>query len=139
MRTPPWLEQAWKHLGVEEFPGPADNPRISEFHRSVDDNVTDDEVAWCSSFVNHVMALSYLPRTNSRAARSWLEWGSELIEPIYGCVCVLWREDPDSWKGHVGFYLDEIAGEIIMLGGNQGNEVSVRRYPKARVLGYRWM
>jgi uncharacterized protein (TIGR02594 family) len=126
-------------LGVGEFAGPADNPRIAAYHRACGDDVTDDEVPWCSSFVNWCMQIACIPRTESRAARSWINWGVELREPIYGCVCVLWRDHHASWKGHVGFYLDSVGDEIVMLGGNQGDEVSVRRYPKGRVLGYRWM
>ncbi len=137
-QTPLWLEVAWGEVGVEEFSGPADNPKIVEYHASCDDDVTDDEVPWCSSFVNWCMQEADRPRTNSRAARSWLNWGTHLIEPAYGCVCVLWRESRDSWKGHVGFYLGTIGNDVLMLGANQRNEVSIRRYPLDRVLAYRW-
>ncbi len=136
---PEWMTAAWAELGIGEFPGHPDNPRIVAYHNACDDTVSDDEVPWCSSFVNWAIGRANQPRTRSRAARSWLQWGVPITEPIYGCVCILWRESPESWKGHVGFYLGETGDDIIMLGGNQGDEVSVRRYPRGRVLGYRWI
>jgi uncharacterized protein (TIGR02594 family) len=136
---PRWMRIAWRELGVDEVPGPADNPRIVEYHKACDDELTHDSVPWCSSLVNHCMKEAGEVRTKSRAARSWLEWGVEISEPIYGCVCVLWRDAPGSWKGHVGFFIGIAGADVILLGGNQNNEVSVRRYPQERVLGYRWI
>ncbi len=136
--VPPWMMYAWEEVGVEEAAGPADNPRIVEYHRAVDDEVSDDEVPWCSSFVNWCMMRAQTERTRSRAARSWLPWGTRLATPAYGCVCVLWREHPESWKGHVGILVGTALDDVFLLGGNQSNEVNVRRYPVSRVLGYRW-
>jgi uncharacterized protein (TIGR02594 family) len=123
-------------LGEEEIPGPVDNPEIVAFHRSVDDGIVGEGIAWCSSYVNWCIDPFFAP-TNSRAARSWLNWGVGLGVPVYGCICVLWRESPESWKGHVGFYLGAIGNDVLLLSGNDSNEVTARRFPKSRVLGYR--
>lgn len=133
---PPWMSDAWSMVGEAEIPGPVDNPEIVAFHRSVDDGIVGEGVAWCSSFVNWAVKPWYKP-TYSRAARSWMLWGVGIATPVYGCICVLWRESPESWKGHVGFYLGSIGGDVLLLSGNDHNEVMVRRFPKARVLGYR--
>jgi len=133
------MQVAWQELGVEEFAGPADNPRIVEYHAACDNAETGDEVPWCSSFVNWCMKEAGEPRTRSRAARSWLEWGVKITEPVFGCVCVLWREAPDSWKGHVGFWLGDVGAGVALLSGNQSNEVTVKLFPEERVLGYRWV
>jgi hypothetical protein len=61
-----------------------------------------------------------------------------LVEPVYGAVAVFWRNEPKSWTGHVAFYIADAGDYIKVLGGNQGNSVSVALLPKARVLGYRW-
>ena len=113
--------------------------KISDFVKSKG-KATRDEVSWCSSFVCAMFEWNELriPSTRSAAARSWLEWGNELSEPKRGAVVVFWRQSPDSWKGHVGFYIDETADSILVLGGNQGNKVSIKRYSKSRLLGYRW-
>jgi len=76
--------------------------------------------------------------TGSALARSWLEWGHVIDAPVYGCIAVLSRDDPASWKGHVGFYLRHDADAVYLLGGNQLDEVRELAYPLADVLGYRW-
>ncbi len=64
--------------------------------------------------------------------------GAHLAEPVPGCIAVLSREDPDSWKGHVGFFLRADAKHVYLLGGNQLGEVREHFYPSASVLGFRW-
>jgi uncharacterized protein (TIGR02594 family) len=76
--------------------------------------------------------------TGSALARSWLEWGQALENPVPGCLVVLYRDDPGSWKGHVGFYLRSDARYIYLLGGNQLEQVREHFYRLKCVLGYRW-
>jgi len=134
---PAWMQYAWGEIGTGEFAGSADNPRIVQYHWAVGAGSSGDEVAWCSSLVNWVFKQVGVERTRSRAARSWEKWGQELEEPVYGCVCILWRESRQSWKGHVGFWIAEDSHRVLLLGGNQGNEVCARWFPKGRVLSYR--
>lgn len=58
--------------------------------------------------------------------------------PELDAITVFWRESKTSRKGHVGFYVQETSTHISVLGGNQGNKVTVDPYPKARLLSYRW-
>lgn len=136
---PPWLEKAYEEIGVEEIAGPVHNERIVEYHASTGGRESPDEVPWCSSFVNWCMQQAGYDGTNSKAARSWLDWGIQITEPAYGCVCVIWRESVESWKGHVFLFLGEAGDYVYGIGGNQGNQVSIQRYPKNRVLEYRWI
>jgi uncharacterized protein (TIGR02594 family) len=76
--------------------------------------------------------------TGSALARSWLHWGSPLSQPLHGCVVVLWREEPESPKGHVGLFLKQDSNHIHLWGGNQLDEVREHFYPNDMVLGYRW-
>lgn len=39
--------------------------------------------------------------------------------------------------GHVGFYVRETDRYVYILGGNQGNKVSVAAYDKGRIIAYR--
>lgn len=136
---PPWYIAARKELGVKEIAGTKHNPRILEYHKSCrGGDVLDDETPWCSSFANFIMLKAGLMGSGKRNARSWLTWGQELQKPVPGCIVVFWRDSPKSAKGHVGFYVGGQGGEILVLGGNQGNAVSVTTYPRARLLGYRW-
>lgn len=135
----PWLDLALGELGVHEIRG-GETPRILEYHASCDGAPSagdEDEDAWCSSFINWLMMQCQLPRTKSRAARSWLTWGRHLEAPVRGCVVVFWRESPQSWKGHVGIFLAERDGLVHVLGGNQGNKVCVTTMPVDQVLDYR--
>jgi len=69
-------------------------------------------------------------------ARSVETWG-QMSGPDVGAVAVLWRGSPGAATGHVGFLLGHGSGRVILLGGNQGNAVSVTTYPEDRVVCYR--
>jgi uncharacterized protein (TIGR02594 family) len=134
----PWFDIAKREMetGVDEIPGSRDNPRIIEYHASTTLKATDDETPWCSSFVNWCVEQAGLQGTKSAAARSWLQWGQALDQPRRGCIVVLQRGN--SWQGHVGFYYADEGGRILVLGGNQSNQVNISSYRKSAVLGYRW-
>lgn len=137
MNEPIWMAIARKELGVKEAAGTVDNPRIVEYHQATSLKAKDDEVAWCSAFANWVMKQAGIKGTDSAAARSWLGWGTALKAPRSGCVAVFSRP-PESWSGHVAFYVDETPTHVRVLGGNQGDAVTIASYPKARLLGFRW-
>lgn len=128
---------AMDEIGVTEFKGEANNPRILQYAKDCGIPYTSDDTAWCSLFVNWVALKSKLPRTNKLNARSWLDIGTKVTTPKVGDVCVFWREHKDSWKGHVGFYMTGNDKQIAVLGGNQGDSVSVKFYPTKQLLGYR--
>jgi surface antigen len=58
-----------------------------------------------------------------------------LAEPAYGCIVTFTRKG----GGHVGFVVGATAdGKLLVLGGNQGNTVSIAAFDHARVTGYFW-
>ena len=91
--------------------------------------------------VNFCVEKSGNDGTNSALARSWLGWGKPLARPTKGCVVVLWRGSENGRQGHVGFFVRTVGTKIEILGGNhddpQGDKVSIARFPKSRLLGYR--
>ena len=125
-------------IGVAQYPAGQSNPRIARYHAGTNLNGYDDKAAWCSSFVNWCLAQAGIAGTGSALARSWLEWGQPLAKPQPGCIAVLYRDDPASWKGHVGFYLRADAQHVFLLGGNQLGQVCEHFYPAESVLAYRW-
>jgi len=138
---PAWMAIARRELGVKELPGNATNPRIAEYNASTTYGAKDDETSWCSSFVNWCVAGAKIAGTGNVAARSWMTWGQSLHAPRPGCVTVLWRDSPQSWKGHVAFFVKadpHNANRIILLGGNQGDSVCEAAFDKSRVLAFRW-
>lgn len=141
------IEIALGEYAVEEIPGEEDNPRILQYFAEIGHQwVKDDETAWCSAFVNWVATKAGYERSNKLNARSWLDIGVEITGGAYkyvgdlvhiGDVLIFWRESKDSWKGHVGFYINEDEDYYYVLGGNQGNKVQISKYPKSRLLGIR--
>lgn len=135
--TPNWLTIAEKELGIHETPGIENTARIVEYHQLTRLKATDDETPWCSAFINWVMNRAGFEGTESAVAKSWLGWGVSLKVPAFGCVVVLSRGH--KWQGHVGFYIGSPSPDTIrVLGGNQGDKVSIQNFPKSLVLGYRW-
>lgn len=51
-------------------------------------------------------------------------------------VHALMRAGPAA--GHVGFLVGETDGDVLLLGGNQSDAVTVAAFPKSRLLGLRW-
>ena len=129
------------YIGTREIPGKRDNPLIVRWARQVASWVSDDETAWCSSFVNAMARATGRETSDSLAARSWLKVGTpvSLAEARPGDVVIFWRGSRSGWQGHVAFFEHYNAnrGLIYVLGGNQGNEVNISAYPKPRLLGIR--
>ncbi len=133
------LKVAFNELGIEEVLGDQHNPEILKYAEdSGIHGITTDEIPWCSSFVNWVAWKCGLQHSGLPNARSWLNIGQRVISPEPGDVVVFWRENPQSWKGHVGFFLgvSPDGTRVYCLGGNQGNRVSVSAYRKETVLAY---
>lgn len=133
------LPIVFSQLGVKEISGKKDNPEILKYFLEIgfDGHKLKDETAWCSAFANWVCKTAGLDYSKKLDARSWLKVGMPVTVPELGDIVVLWRESKSSWKGHVGFYMNQDEKYIYILGGNQNNEVNIRKYPKYRLLGYR--
>lgn len=133
------LRIAFNELGIEEISGDQHNPEILKYaHDTGIQGVTTDEIPWCSTYVNWVAWKCGLQHSGKSNARSWLNVGQRVFSPEPGDVVVFWREDPQSWKGHVGFFIgfSPDLSRVYCLGGNQGNRVSVSAYRKETVLSY---
>ncbi len=130
---------ALSQFGVKEVKGAKDHPQILNYFTSMDLDKTkyNDETSWCSAFVNWVAKQAGYEKSNRLNARSWLSVGKSTDTPKQGDIVVLWRDNPNSWKGHVGFLVKESKRYVYLLGGNQGNSVSIKAYPKKRILDYR--
>jgi uncharacterized protein (TIGR02594 family) len=128
---------ALSQYGIAEH-SDSQNPEILKYFQSIGyDWVKEDETAWCSAFVNWVAKVCGHKYSGKLNARSWLDVGTPVEFPILGDVVILWRESPNSWKGHVGFYINETGNNYWILGGNQMNSVRISQYPKNRILGFR--
>lgn len=135
----PWLDTGWSKLLLHEK---INNNSLWDWLRIGGKSVGDPaKIPWCGDFVETCIALA-LPHealpTNPFLARNWLNFGQEISEPSPGAIAVFYRGDPKGWSGHVGFYVSEEKNYYHILGGNQGNRVSVSKLAKSRLLGFRW-
>jgi len=139
---------AERFVGVQEIPGREDNPQVLAMLKLDADWPENDEVAWCSAFVNYVAWLLRLPRSKSLRARTWLQVGTPVIKitdaRVGFDVVVLKRgggnqPGPEviNATGHVGFFAGLDGGKVLLLGGNQQNAVGVGEYDTDRILGTR--
>ena len=139
MNDPIWIAKARGYVGVRETAGARHHPKILEWWRAIGASwFKDDETPWCGAFVGGVLAeadIAPLAKGAGAAARAWLNFGVKLDRPAYGCIVVFER----AGGGHVGFVVGkDKAGNLMVLGGNQGDAVNIKPFATARVLGYRW-
>jgi uncharacterized protein (TIGR02594 family) len=135
------VDIALSQYGVREVQGPEDHsPDVLKYFVEIGHGWNkNDELAWCSAFMNWVAMKAGCEYTGLLNARSWLEVGESIGRHgvKLGDVVILWRKEYDSPWGHVGLYINEDPDSIYILGGNQGNMVCIKQYPKKRLLGYR--
>lgn len=136
MTAPTWLAEAYKHIALVEAAGGQHNPEILQFWRDIKrGGIKDDETPWCAAFVGAMLERVGVRSSRFESAKSYLSWGQLLAQPVVGCVVVFTRQG----GGHVGFAVGrDKAGNLLVLGGNQGDAVNVRAFPVSRVSGYRW-
>lgn len=132
----PWIIEAKKHIGLKEIKGDKSNPLIVDFWKAIKrGGIKDDATPWCAAFVGAMLEKVGIVSSRFESARSYLEWGVKLNKPCYGCVVVFSRDG----GGHVGFVVGKTeSGDLMVLGGNQGDAVNVRAFPVSRVTGYRY-
>lgn len=130
------VELAGEYVGLEE------RANRRELHQLI--GVDPVRTEWCAAFVNAILEIDGIPNLNNQTkypplmARSFLYWGDsvdpELIQR--GDIVVFPRGD-SGWKGHVGFFVEEVNGDWLILGGNQSNQVRYDLYKPQRALGIR--
>jgi uncharacterized protein (TIGR02594 family) len=135
------LEAAGAYLGLQEWPGAKQNPKIVSMFATVGHGqVQDDETPWCAAFVGSVLASLGLPHTGKLNARSYQTYGQGVRtqDARPGDIVVLWRGSPTSWQGHVAFFVRFEGDKVILRGGNQTNgKVTDDDYPIDRILAVR--
>lgn len=133
-----WVAISASFIGLTEIKGPKHNADILKFWKDIKrGGIKDDETAWCAGFVGAMLVRAGLkiPTNVPEGARSYLTWGKKLDKPANGCIVVFTRDG----GGHVGFVVGKDEnGNLLVLGGNQGDAVNVKAFSTSRVTGYRW-
>ena len=134
-----YISLAKTYIGTKEYTGKADNPIVLSFLRKVGLNwgsILHDSTPWCGAFVGAMMTRSgfSIPKNAGRAL-SWLNFGFDVGRAVYGSIAIKKRKG----GGHVCFVIgrDLKTGLLRCLGGNQGDEVSIRLYKDSDFISFR--
>jgi uncharacterized protein (TIGR02594 family) len=134
-----WLTLAKSYIGLSEVPGKEHNPKIVGWWKAIKATFIDDETPWCAAFVGGVLEECGIRSTRSAMARSYTKWGLPLAGPVVGAVVIFWRGSILGPSGHVGFVVGkDRRGNLMVLGGNQGDKVSILPFNPTRILDFRW-
>lgn len=132
--------------GIREIVGPSSHHQIRawikrcEQEYPTDIPIDDSKYAWCGVFVGNVILEANTegekrpkPPRYFQSAKNWQSWGKAVVEPKAaqrGDVVVLTR----AGGHHVAIVAGLTVGGLKVIGGNQGDAVSVAEYPWSRVV-----
>jgi uncharacterized protein (TIGR02594 family) len=136
IKSPRIIAEAMNLYGVKEIKGNQHNPVILGWAKElgVDNIYKADETPWCGLFMAIVVKRAeYEPVKNFLRALSWKSFGTEQKTAMLGDILVFKREG----GGHVGIYVAEDKECYHVLGGNQGDAVSIVRILKSRCVAIR--
>lgn len=131
-KSPKILVEAVKLIGTKEIVGKKHNPVIMDWAKEVGLNkvYTADEIPWCGLFIAYCAHKAGVQVVDKPLwALSWANYGTKVTEPMLGDILTFKRDG----GGHVGLYVGEDKDCYHVLGGNQGNAVSVTRILKSRL------
>lgn len=138
MMVPNHIRRAKQMIGMN---AQEDRARLrSFFAERINDPVDPVRIPWCAAWANAVLAEAGYATTHSLLARSFLNYGYVVREPVKGDIVVL-RRGSSNWTGHVGFFVGRMVIDgvphVAVLGGNQERAINIAYFPESRVLGYR--
>lgn len=151
--TLPWLVTAReeKTKGVAEK-GIPPNPEVMKYFTATA-LAPAKEIPWCGAFVAWCLrncgseaAKDSVSIATAGTAASWKTWGdvevpigaheADAVAP--GTIVILRPQTSDA-SGHVGFFVNQTAIDITLLGGNQHNEVRETSYGRKEVVAMRML
>lgn len=139
---PKLVTAALQYLGVAEIPGAKSNPVIMDMAKGlgVDDIYTNDDQSWCAVFINHLLRITGKPinlhphdRYDLLRALRTADLFTNINKKDWklGDVIILKRDG----GGHVFIAIAQTPnGNIIGIGGNQGNKVSFSEFSQDRII-----
>ncbi len=151
---PPWMTVAerekkiWEDENLKEGTGKG-LQKVIEYFKAVQLNTTKNQ-PWCGAFVGYCLQeakpsfKSIIVKGGAKAA-NWMNWGNlnirqfDLRDIPQGAV-VITHPLSEGTSGHVGFAAGKVPGseKIVLLGGNQGNSVTLRHIHKNKIRQIRW-
>lgn len=137
--VPSYYKSAYADLGVAEGPGKVNNKTVVAYYTDAGHpEIKHDEIPWCMAFVCAHLERNGVPSPKSLAVMDLDTWGDDVTDdPHVGDIVRMWRESPKSWKGHTGFFVRITDRHVYVLGGNQGDRVSIAAFPRNRIKSIR--
>lgn len=132
-----WMTLASSFIGTQEHKGLGSNQKILDMREYLGVSPSDDDVPWCGTFVGYCLRKSGrdIPPLPERALAYSSTRMVKLTRPAYGSVVVMSRQG----GGHVGFVAgNNKSGKIMVLGGNQSDEVNIKPFSSERFIGFYW-
>ena len=139
---PLWLEAGIKLIGVKETSGSKDTKAIIDWAKEEGGDIakayTHDVIPWCALFANHILTKVGLKGTETLWALDFAgKWPSvRLAGPAVGAFAPMVR----NGGGHIVVVVGKDQyGNIMGLGGNQSDQVSIVPFPMSRLnKGFWW-
>lgn len=138
---PIWLTEGLRWINTKEVPGPGDNPKILDWAKDIGGDIgkdyKHDATPWCALFANMILNKCGLPGTGTLWALDFNTTKSliTLPGPAVGAFAPMHRPG----GGHIICVVGrDQHGNLMGLGGNQKDEVSVIPFPKDRPASFRW-
>jgi len=143
--SPRHMVVARSFMGLKEIAGNTSNQTILSWAKQLglDSIYKNDDTSWCALFVAFVMMQAgrkiIIPTKDSWDYLRALKYQEANLKTVamkdaaFGDIMIFKRPE----GGHVAFYVGEDTACYHILGGNQGNKVSVIRIDKKRLVAVR--
>jgi uncharacterized protein (TIGR02594 family) len=136
---PLWVIEGLKWLNLREGRGGTDNSTIMDWAENEGGTIAQvykhDEIPWCALFANMVLTKVGIKGTETLWALDWDKWGQKLPGPAVGAFAPMKREG----GGHIAIVVGrDTRGNLMCLGGNQSDSVSIIPFPADRPRSFRW-
>lgn len=139
MNDLPWIAEIKTVFGLHEV---RDKARLSAWLKSDGRTLGDPSaLPWCGDAAETAIARSLPDEPIARPlsqnpywAKNWAKFGMP-CQPAFGAIAVFERP---GGGGHVGFLVGQDRTSVHVLGGNQGDTVSVVRIARSRMIATRW-
>ena len=139
---PLWLEAGIKLIGTKEFAGGKNNPTIIDWAKdeggAIAKAYTADSIPWCALFANHCLTKVGIKGTETLWALDFAgKWPAvKLPGPAVGAFAPMLRDG----GGHIIQIVGrDQAGNIMGLGGNQSDAVTIAPFAATRLnKGFWW-